>query len=1012
MADRHPPPPPPPPPHHHHHQHNSDTSRGIGSVALRSIRSISASALNIGFNNSFRRRSLPPDHDPLPSSTSTPTFAPTSASSDTRSARAAQSSHTRVPWLNSTDESASTMSNVPSSMVQYMVDLMRHIATRGFAQGVGSDISIKAFGKTYYLHRLILMQATFFDNMLEGPWKERQKHLIELQFDDRNITREGFEIAIARLYGIWALESEGWTGPLHNGSNNVNSNSTNSSRNQSVFIGAQSIESTMLSRRNVLSVLASAAYLGIDALCDQCLFYAIRTLSTDHILEYVQFSHNNNYYPWSDRIAEACHSFLCRNGFDDPKIQCQQVFERLPAEWLPKVLGTGALWAPTEWDRYKFCRQVVHNRRRMIHSHFRRGDPDMDTRETEEEDIYHSLFSTGIIYMHMTFEQLELILHDCDPVTGHRFTPSRIVHQALWQQTELRAIIDNCIKEDGALGISVAEQRRAPDSPESGLIQRQEYDPIPVRDSTSSGGGFNTAMRGIDRPGNHESVPAAFTEDQRHSYIDAIDPKEAIANTEQHSLFAPFRFSVAFDNIRSYWNVYIQKVSCTQKGIQLGVYLHRHSVPKMSRSASGPRLPIRRPLKSVPAQTWPKPRRTHGRRRKDRSAPESGPYSQTLSAQFYEGDSSRHERLSALSSNVQDLQVTPNSAPPPCDGLASDGFKESYPALAASNGILLAPASLGSSPDTNVYGDKRVESNDDLFDDADSDSDSDSNPETQEHQLPELLSMDKVNLPEMEGSFSCYVDKREKTRTWFKILAVSPGPAHTIIQFQSSPDDFAETQSWGWRSSSLWSSMNPLDGNGAMDSVDRDIQTACAGPINNSTSVHCRPMEKSRHSRAQKGKQVDMRDIPNSDQSHSKRCQPQLILQQGNVVSGLQDHVQEDIEEDEFARSRPSSVVNTIGEGSRSTTFHPPCQDASHREPPASIADEYVDRENGEDHEEAEEREDRWKRNSFGASIHIQDPEEASPSCHCDAQSEYGLYHHHHNAEPLALKLSIVMGHV
>ncbi|KAF9184415.1 hypothetical protein BGZ51_003347 [Haplosporangium sp. Z 767] len=913
------------------------------------------------------------------------------------------------------------MGNVPSSTVQYMVDLMRHIATRGFAQGVGSDISIKAFGKTYHLHRLILMQATFFDNMLEGPWKERQKHLIELQFDDRNITREGFEIAIARLYGIWALESEEWAGAMHNGSNNINSNSASNS-NQTVFIGGQSIESTMLTRRNVLSVLASAAYLGIDALCDQCLSYATRTLSTDHILEYVQFSHNNNYYPWSDRIAESCHSFLCRNGFDDPKLQCQQVFERLPAEWLPKVLGTGALWVPTEWDRYKFCRQVVHNRRKMIRSHFCRIDPDMDMREAEEEDIYHSLFSTGIIYMHMTFEQLQLILHDCDPVTGYQFTPSHIIHHALWQQTELRAIIDSCTKEDGALGISVVERRRAPDSLESVQTQRREYDPIPVRDSTSNGG-FNTTTQGIDRPGNHRSAPSAFPGGQRHSYIDEIDPKETISNTEQHSLFAPFRFSVAFDNIQlmqgnvrvysdpffyagSYWNVYIQKVPCAQKGIQLGVYLHRHSVPKMSRSTLRPRLPIHRPLKPVPAQTWTKPRRTRGRKRQNCSAPESGPYSQSLLP--------RHERSSILSSKVQGLQVTPDYAPPPRDDgpAALDGFKESCTAL-ASNRILPAPVSLGSSADSCVYDEGRVESGYDLFDDADSDSESGSNPDAEEHQLPELLSMEKVNLSEMEGSFSCYIDKREKTKTWFKIYAVSPGPSHTIMQFQSSPDDFAETQSWGWRSSSLWSSMNPSDGNETMDSVDRVFQTACAGPINSSsTSIHCCSMEKSRQSRVKKGKQVDMRDISNSAQSRSRRCQQQPIFQEDNIMSSLQDHVQENVEEGELARPGPSPVANTNGEGSRSTMLHPPYRDASYREPLAGIADDYGDREDEEDHEEAKEREGHWKRSSFVTSIHIQDPEEAGSRCGCDARLEYGLYHHHHTIEPLALKLSIVMGHI
>src|SRR5690606_3209097 len=102
----------------------------------------------------------------------------------------------------------------------------------------------------------------------------------------------------------------------------------------------------------------------------------------------------------------------------------------------------------------------------------------------------------------------------------------------------------------GALGISVPEQQHAPDSPKSTLMQRWEYDPIPLRDSTSSSS-FNATMQGIDQPGNHGLAPSTFPEDQRHSHIGAIDPKGTISTTEQYSLFAPSRFSVIFGNIRS-----------------------------------------------------------------------------------------------------------------------------------------------------------------------------------------------------------------------------------------------------------------------------------------------------------------------------------------------------------------------------------------------------------------------------------------------------------------------------
>lgn len=66
------------------------------------------------------------------------------------------------------------------------------------------------------------------------------------------------------------------------------------------------------------------------------------------------------------------------------------------------------------------------------------------------------------------------------------------------------------------------------------------------------------------------------------------------------------------------------------------------------------------------------------------------------------------------------------------------------------------------------------------------------------NQAPDCLDyvVGETHTASIEDSFSCYVDKREKTRTWFRIFAVPIKPAHGIMQFQSSPDDFAIMQSW------------------------------------------------------------------------------------------------------------------------------------------------------------------------------------------------------------------------
>ncbi|KAK3810005.1 MAG: hypothetical protein J3Q66DRAFT_404782 [Benniella sp.] len=474
------------------------------------------------------------------------------------------------------------MSTVPPAVLQYLTSFARHIASQGLVGGIGSDIAIKAFNKTYRLHRLILTQSTLFESMLQGPWKERSQDIVEMKFDDTNITQEGFEIAIARLYGVWTEEDEhgrkrsrlvpgGSSTSNANGSGHGEDNGLESQNSTSPL----GYTVTFMSTRNVLSVLATGAYLGMDSLCEQCTAFICRTLSTHHISKYIQFIHNNSYHPWSDTISEACYTYLCRNGFDDPRMKCRQVMERLPASWLLNVLGSDAFWVPDEWERYCLARRVVHNRRRV------------DTMDSEDEAAYETLFATRINYMHMTFEQLQLILCDMDPVAGHNFTPQEVIHEALWHQFELRSMIEQSAKEHSTLDVVVGEL------PEAWRTQAKLYDLVPAQDKIIMG--------------------------------DTHFPKDstlAVPPTQRQSLHPPFRFSVEFADAYalqegarmesdtvfyagSLWNVRIERKlppegpKPSSDGLKIGVYLHRHSTPQLTHPSKRPRRPLRSPASTV-----------------------------------------------------------------------------------------------------------------------------------------------------------------------------------------------------------------------------------------------------------------------------------------------------------------------------------------------------------------------------------------------------------------------------
>ncbi|KAG0333992.1 hypothetical protein BG000_008719 [Podila horticola] len=613
-----------------------------------------------------------------------------------------------------------------------MASLARHIAFQGFMQGIGTDIALFAFGKIYHLHRLILAQSPFFDSMVHGPWKERAQTQIDLTLDDPNITLEGFEIAVGRMYGIWTVEADDDLAS-HAHQHQEEEKEQKQPEFTVVFAGTQALYASRLTPHNALSVLAAATYLGIDSLCAQCTAYIIRTLSASRIIDYVRLSHRHSYHPWSSQIADACHTFLCRSGFDDPRVQCLGVFERLPVEWLVKVIGSDAFWVPSEWDRYLFCRRIVERRRRIRHQKKtvrrkgggRRGkgkrgqqdcldkeqhngagdegyddDPDEEEEEEgEEEDeeaVYEKLFSTSIVYMHMALEQLQLILNDYDPWTGRPFTLSHVVHESFWRQTEFRALIESADMKSAVLGLTIAA-RVVPQSDVDGQHIRGS-DPVPDKDAIAIASAilpFNDPKRLL-----HES-------------------ETIVAPSQLYSACSPFRFSVQFEDVTqldvgvrmssnsfyyagSYWNVYIKKLPYRESESQLGIHLHRLS--------PGTPLP--------------------------------------------------------LTSRLRRPVFTPFSR---------DG------------GVPLRRHKLPSPPSTPPKGTCGSNESDDNCDDLDRDE--------KPFEVEELCDLANDTVP-IDESFSCFADRRESTRTWFRVYAASIGPLHQVTHFQAAPDDFRLLHSW------------------------------------------------------------------------------------------------------------------------------------------------------------------------------------------------------------------------
>jgi hypothetical protein len=407
-----------------------------------------------------------------------------------------------------------------------MMSLCKHIYTRGFVEGSGSDLTIRAFGKDYRLHRIILFQNSYFSSLLEGPWREKGANAIELRFDDENITRDAFEIALERLYG----------------------------RLDENIVTSQ-----------VLNLLATASYLDLQDLCEMCVEVILRDIKDDTVVHYLNFATSHFYGTHTDKITDACFTYLCRDGYDN--LRLHQAFLTLPAEWLKRVIENDAFWVPTEYERYLVARDIV-SKRRKIALERKRQEAGSDTASSnvsdpmeismptspsassaprikrlsetaftyhaqcsnnsthlvsseDDEAVYLAIFMYAVYYGHMTFEELQSILNDRDPITNMPFVPDYVIKEALWQQIDLRNKIETAAENEFTLGISSSE------IPQNSSAVHFE---IPSDDTTHIG----EALTGLDDMISGTTKPVKDSEGRR---------------SVEYSLFAPFRFSVEFADV-------------------------------------------------------------------------------------------------------------------------------------------------------------------------------------------------------------------------------------------------------------------------------------------------------------------------------------------------------------------------------------------------------------------------------------------------------------------------------
>lgn len=216
------------------------------------------------------------------------------------------------------------MTSAPSSSASTTAVLHQHLVQSALLNSSCHDVTLSCFSRHYRVHRIFLIQSSFFSALLQGQYAEGLNYtvpgnaagpsgavssssgggqVLELHFDDPNITRPAFEYCLARLYGSapqlqlpsWALPTNGqplssaWTpasstSPTHGETSRRPITSTNDLPPLGEGCAMPATP------RFLLSLLATSLYLGIPSLTSSTLTLIMASFTPYTVPTYLSFA--------------------------------------------------------------------------------------------------------------------------------------------------------------------------------------------------------------------------------------------------------------------------------------------------------------------------------------------------------------------------------------------------------------------------------------------------------------------------------------------------------------------------------------------------------------------------------------------------------------------------------------------------------------------------------------------------------------------------------------------------
>ncbi|KAF2136467.1 uncharacterized protein K452DRAFT_237455 [Aplosporella prunicola CBS 121167] len=729
-----------------------------------------------------------------------------------------------------------------------------HLYQRGLLDGRHSDITVCAFGKSYKLHRLVLDQAPFFSSALSGPWLESHSKEITLHPEeiDACITQNAFELTLKRLYGCDISDEED--------AECLGLFATACWLDMQDLVDS-SIDSIMRRMHpdnlGPLIKLVTIQYYGRAG--QRVLASAKAMLCRDGC----EMTLRN----WDEIPGEIVREIVGGDGFYvHGEWERWALAKCLLDRRLKKVAVELGIIKSTKVRGVKAPDTLALMAVRFDSVYRQNAITTGLSRQSQnEQECWISLYThheiepllvlleEGIHYIHLDFEELQYIRQARDvfnlPIVSERTTTN-----ALWMQMELRQKVTAADPQDMELGLSQTAEPEQPHRIEAsaatsgkGKAPASNGNAIESDDEEMDSGSWDANGKprkfwipstdcNIVMGGAAEPVVTTTSSSPRHaSRLSAtLQPADAQWATDftispdadriptplrpgsagrdntspfrgkgvSYTNFPPFRFAAEFPNPRllkekkrvysrtvfyagSLWNIYIQKVR-SAKNPQLGVYLHRakeyatdDSIGTNSTGFSAASVDER--IGQLERDMLLRSGSQIHRRRGSRSRRAQ----QIATAMIGVGP----EDDNASSSGDPDISVM-------SDNFAPQPRRREEPVFTTNMPDWMRPQFSDSSDDESDGGSSDEAAPMLRGNNAASDSTSNLNDmSSSKYSESGTTKTERPTIPP-------YIDGRPTIKTYFKIYSPSKG-GRLLSVYESAPDKFNFSQSWGWKSSTL-----------------------------------------------------------------------------------------------------------------------------------------------------------------------------------------------------------------